>query len=53
MYVIRPSFGDCPMKPPDGGKTLPADFFYASDTNEQWLSRDKLRKLIENEMGRF
>lgn len=31
----------------EGGKPLPHDFRYTSDNNSQWLTKDELRKIVE------
>lgn len=47
MFVVQPAealwFGHEWEK---RGKTLPADFRYASNTNDQWLSVEQIKKLV-------
>ena len=45
-YVVQPTVKEYWFKVP-AGETVPVDFSYSSDTNEQWLSVQELRDLIE------
>ncbi|WP_144550632.1 UDP-N-acetylglucosamine 4,6-dehydratase (inverting) [Bacillus sp. X1(2014)] len=45
-YVIQPEFPWWNDKYINGGKPLPDGFSYVSNTNEQWLSIDELRNLV-------
>lgn len=47
-YVIQPEFPWWSKEYVNGGKTLPDGFEYISHTNNQWLSVEELRKLVEN-----
>lgn len=47
-YVIQPEFPWWSKEYVNGGKTLPDGFEYISHTNDQWLSVEELRKLVEN-----
>ncbi|HFQ80184.1 MAG TPA: UDP-N-acetylglucosamine 4,6-dehydratase (inverting) [Desulfobacterales bacterium] len=46
MYVIMPSFPWWNRKNYSEAKKLPENFIYASDTNDQWLSVEELRRII-------
>jgi len=45
-YVIQPEFVWWNKEKTTGGKSLPDGFKYSSDTNDQWLTIDELRELI-------
>jgi len=45
-YVVQPTVKEYWFKVP-AGDTVPVDFSYSSDTNDQWLSVQELRDLIE------
>jgi UDP-N-acetylglucosamine 4,6-dehydratase/5-epimerase len=49
-YVIEPSFAFWPRRNrvDDGAATVPEDFKYASNTNDQWLDAGDFKKLITN-----
>lgn len=47
-YVIQPEFPWWSKEYVNGGKSLPDGFEYISHTNDQWLSVEELRKLVEN-----
>lgn len=47
-YVIQPEFPWWSKEYVNGGKSLPDGFEYISHTNNQWLSVEELRKLVEN-----
>ncbi len=46
-YVIQPEFVWWNKEKVTGGKPLPDGFKYSSDTNEQWLTIEELKKLID------
>lgn len=47
-YVIQPEFPWWSKEYVNGGRALPDGFEYISHTNNQWLSVEELRKLVEN-----
>ena len=47
MFVIQPAHPWWRPANWSQGKPLPGDFEYASDSNEQWLSIEELRQMIE------
>lgn len=47
MYVIRPFFHEENKNIPGNAKRVPDDFSFRSDTNEDWLSVEQLRELVE------
>lgn len=46
-FVIQPEFPWWERKYVEGGKMLPEGFRYISDQNDDWLSVDQLRDLVE------
>jgi UDP-N-acetylglucosamine 4,6-dehydratase len=46
MYVIMPNSSWWERQNYKTGKKLPDDFIYASDTNDEWLSVEDLKKII-------
>jgi UDP-N-acetylglucosamine 4,6-dehydratase len=46
-YVVQPVAADWGGKPIDGGEPMPEDFQYTSDRNDQWLTADQLRTMID------
>ncbi len=46
-YVIEPEFAFWNKRDLNGGKPLPGGFRYASDSNDQWLSPEQIRKLVD------
>jgi len=46
-YVVTPIFAEWGYSPPKG-QAVEANFSYRSDTNDLWLTIDKLRELIGN-----
>jgi UDP-N-acetylglucosamine 4,6-dehydratase/5-epimerase len=46
-YIIQPSFSWWDKNRPEDGRTCPEGFSYTSDNNDQWLSEDDLRAMIE------
>jgi UDP-N-acetylglucosamine 4,6-dehydratase/5-epimerase len=47
-YVIQPEFPWWSRESVEGGKPLPEEFKYTSDTNTQWLTVEELRALVED-----
>ncbi len=48
-YIIQPNFvwwSEDHYIASNGGKKVPDNFYYSSDSNEQWLSIDALRKMV-------
>lgn len=45
-YVIQPEFPFWSKKFAEGGKELPEGFEYTSDKNDEWLTIEKLRNLV-------
>ncbi|CAN7181484.1 UDP-N-acetylglucosamine 4,6-dehydratase (inverting) [Rossellomorea sp. LjRoot5] len=46
-YVIQPEFPWWSDENTNGGKTLPEGFSYVSNVNEDWLTVEQLRELVE------
>jgi UDP-N-acetylglucosamine 4,6-dehydratase len=46
-YVIQPEFPWWSREAVEGGKPLPDEFKYTSDTNTEWLTVEELRALVE------
>jgi UDP-N-acetylglucosamine 4,6-dehydratase/5-epimerase len=46
-YVLQPTIATWGYKPPADGVPVASDFAYRSDTNDQWLSVDAMRAMIE------
>lgn len=49
MFLIQPLYPWWDAKPWHGGRSLPPDFRYTSDTNPWWLSPEELRELLHRE----
>ena len=47
-YVVQPTVREWWFKQPPG-EPVPADFSYRSDTNDQWLTKERLREMIDIE----
>ena len=47
-YVIYPMWNSAVRPKIKGGKVLKEGFSYASDTNNKWMTKQELRKLIQN-----
>jgi UDP-N-acetylglucosamine 4,6-dehydratase len=47
-YVIQPTFQGWDSSRYSEGKPCPDGFRYASDTNDKWLTRDELRKMVQD-----
>lgn len=46
-YVVMPYVGGWGYETPADGEAVPDGFAYQSDTNDQWLSVDDIRELLE------
>ena len=46
-YVVQPTIKEYWFKEP-AGEQVPIGFSYGSDTNDQWMSAQELRNLVEN-----
>jgi len=46
-YVLQPDLATWGYQPPLDGKPVDAGFFYRSDSNDEWFSREGIQKLIE------
>lgn len=47
-FVIEPEYLFWEKDTLKGGKTLPANFGYTSDNNNWWLTKEELKKMLEN-----
>lgn len=47
-YVVQPTIKEYWFKEP-AGEQVPIGFSYGSDTNDQWMSAQELRNLVENQ----
>jgi UDP-N-acetylglucosamine 4,6-dehydratase len=45
--IIEPEHSYWSADPLDGGRPVPADFAYRSDSNQQWLGADELRAMMK------
>ncbi|HEX4814855.1 MAG TPA: UDP-N-acetylglucosamine 4,6-dehydratase (inverting) [Nonomuraea sp.] len=45
-YILQPTIATWGYAPPKTGELLPEGFAYRSDTNDQWLSVDDLRRMV-------
>ena len=50
MYIIMPNLSWWKRKNYETGKKLPDAFIYSSNTNEEWLTVDDLRKVIQSSL---
>ncbi len=48
-FIIEPEFSFWKTTNHPGGKKLSEDFYYSSDSNKDWLTGDKLRKVLEEQ----
>jgi UDP-N-acetylglucosamine 4,6-dehydratase len=53
MYVIQPMFAWWNPEPWSGGRKLPDEFRYSSETNVDWLSHPALLRMIEDPAGAY
>jgi UDP-N-acetylglucosamine 4,6-dehydratase len=53
MYVIQPAFPWWNSERWSGGRALPSEFRYASDTNKCWLTKSELLWMIEESAGAY
>jgi UDP-N-acetylglucosamine 4,6-dehydratase len=51
MYVIQPMFPWWNADPWAGGRALPGEFRYSSDTNPTWLTKAALLRMMEDPAG--
>lgn len=49
-FVIQPDLATWGYRPPADGVPVASDFFYRSDSNDQWHSREDIRRIIETEL---
>jgi UDP-N-acetylglucosamine 4,6-dehydratase len=47
-FVIAPYVAGWGWTAPEGGEWLPENFAYRSDTNDQWLSAEDIRTMIDS-----
>ncbi|MEW6618225.1 MAG: UDP-N-acetylglucosamine 4,6-dehydratase (inverting) [bacterium] len=47
FFVIQPEFSYVTHEKIEGGKPLPDGFRYASNTNDKWLTKEELKRMIE------
>jgi UDP-N-acetylglucosamine 4,6-dehydratase/5-epimerase len=45
-YLIQPDMGTWGYQPPDHTQPVPSGFFYRSDSNDQWFSRDDITEIL-------
>jgi len=48
-YVLQPDLATWGYTPPAEGVPVPAGFFYRSDNNDEWYTRDDITKILESE----
>jgi UDP-N-acetylglucosamine 4,6-dehydratase len=53
MFVIQPAFPWWNSERWSGGRVLPPEFRYASDTNTRWLTKTELLRMIEESAGAY
>lgn len=46
-FIIEPEFNFWDKNNGNGGKTLPVDFSYASNTNKEWITREQMQELLK------
>lgn len=51
MYVLLPNMSWWRRKNYKGAVAMPEDFVYTSDTNDEWLGVDDLRRIVYGETG--
>jgi UDP-N-acetylglucosamine 4,6-dehydratase len=51
-YLIQPDMGTWGYKPPDHTEPVPNGFFYRSDSNDQWFSRDDITEILAELVAR-
>jgi len=47
-FIVEPEYPFWDKNNFNDGKLLPKEFRYASDTNEKWLSKEEMRKILKN-----
>lgn len=47
-YVVQPTVASWGYQPPAGGEQVGEGFSYRSDTNDQWLSIEQLRAILDS-----
>lgn len=47
-YIILPEWFNTIVKRPYLGKTMDDDFYYSSDSNDWWMTRDEMTLMIKN-----
>ena len=45
-YLVQPDLGSWGWQPPPGGVPVEDGFFYRSDSNDQWYSREQIAQLV-------
>jgi FlaA1/EpsC-like NDP-sugar epimerase len=48
-YVLQPDLATWGYVPPADGKPVPPGFFYRSDSNDDWFTREDIAKFLESE----
>ena len=49
-YVLQPDLATWGYVPPADGKPVPPGFFYRSDSNDDWFTREDIAKFLESEL---
>ncbi len=47
-YIVEPEHPFWNASDLKGGKKLPDGFYYSSDTNTEWLTKDSIKKMVES-----
>ncbi len=49
-YVIQPDLATWGYRPPTEGTAVADGFFYRSDSNDEWFTRDEITKILETDL---
>ncbi|HJR38043.1 MAG TPA: UDP-N-acetylglucosamine 4,6-dehydratase (inverting), partial [Nocardioidaceae bacterium] len=49
-YVIQPDLATWGYRPPTDGTAVADGFFYRSDSNDEWFTRDEITKILETDL---
>jgi hypothetical protein len=49
-FVIQPDLGTWGYTAPSNGEAVSGGFFYRSDSNDEWYSREEISKILDAEI---
>lgn len=49
-FLVQPDLGSWGWTPPEGGGAVEDGFFYRSDSNDQWYTRERIAEIIASEI---